>query len=47
MISMKGCAAVIIDKDNQPQWQPDTIEAVTDADIDAYFASLGDDELTF
>jgi len=43
----EGVRAVILDKDNQPQWQPETIEAVTDDMIDGYFASLGDDELTF
>jgi enoyl-CoA hydratase len=44
---LEGVRAVIIDKDNAPNWQPDTLEAVSDADIDAYFAPLGADELTF
>ena len=39
----EGVRAVIVDKDNRPSWAP----APSDAEIDAYFASLGDDELTF
>ena len=31
------------DKDNQPKWEPATLEAVSDADIDAYFAPLPDE----
>jgi len=41
----EGVRAVIIDKDNAPKWQPDSLAGVSDADIDAYFAPLGDDEL--
>jgi enoyl-CoA hydratase/carnithine racemase len=42
----EGVRAAIIDKDQQPQWQPATIEKVPDADIARYFASLGANELT-
>ena len=40
----EGVRAVIVDKDNAPKWQPDTLAGVTDAEIAAYFAPL-DDEL--
>jgi len=39
----EGVRAVIIDKDNAPQWRPPTLAEVTDADIDAYFSSLPDE----
>jgi enoyl-CoA hydratase len=37
---IEGVRALIIDKDNQPRWNPATPEAVSDADIDAIFAPL-------
>lgn len=42
---LEGVRATIIDKDMTPRWTPAAIEAVTQRDIDAYFAPLGDDEL--
>lgn len=42
---LEGVRATIIDKDMSPRWRPAEIEAVTEADIDAYFAPLGKDEL--
>lgn len=36
----EGVRAVIIDKDNAPKWQPSGLDAVSDADIDAYFVPL-------
>ena len=42
---LEGVRATIIDKDMNPRWQPADIEAVTEADVDAYFAPLGEDEL--
>ncbi len=41
----EGVRAVIIDKDNKPQWKPDTFEGVSAAEINRYFASLGAREL--
>jgi enoyl-CoA hydratase len=42
----EGVRATIIDKDNRPKWRPPTGERPGEADIDAYFAPLGGDELT-
>ena len=36
---LEGVRALIIDKDNAPQWKPSRIEDVTDAMIDAFFPS--------
>lgn len=33
----EGIRAVVIDKDGAPKWEPDTLTAVSDADIDEYF----------
>lgn len=41
----EGVRAVVIDKDQAPRWQPATLDAIRQADIDAYFAPLGADEL--
>ncbi len=40
----EGVRAVIVDKDNAPQWSPATLEGVSDADIDALFAPLPAEE---
>jgi len=37
--------AVVIDKDSRPSWQPATIEEVSDAQVDAYFAPLPEGDL--
>ncbi|MEU2178872.1 enoyl-CoA hydratase/isomerase family protein [Nocardia sp. NPDC019219] len=42
---VEGIRAQVIDKDRNPRWSPATLEAVTDAQVDAYFAELGDREL--
>ena len=44
---IEGVRAVIVDKDNAPKWAPDTLEGVSEADVDQYFASLGENELSF
>lgn len=41
----EGVRAVIIDKDNRPNWCPATLEAVTAAEVERHFAPLGDAEL--
>jgi enoyl-CoA hydratase len=41
----EGVRATIIDKDQAPKWQPARLEDVSDENIDAYFAPLGDREL--
>ncbi len=41
----EGVRATIIDKDGAPNWSPGTLAEVSDADIDAYFAPLGEKEL--
>ena len=41
----EGVRAVIIDKDNAPRWLPDTLAAVSDAEVERHFAALGDGEL--
>ncbi len=41
----EGVRATIIDKDGAPKWSPATLAEVRDADIDAYFAPLGEKEL--
>ncbi len=42
----EGVRALIIDKDNQPRWQPDTLSGLDPAAIAAHFAPLNPD-LTF
>ena len=39
----EGVRALIIDKDNAPQWQPPELAKVSDADVDAYFAPVPDE----
>lgn len=41
----EGIRAAIIDKGSTPQWRPARLDEVSAADIDAYFASLGEGEL--
>ena len=43
----EGTRAVVVDKDQKPQWKPPTLAAVSDADIDAYFAPLPDGDLRY
>ncbi|MDE0779323.1 MAG: enoyl-CoA hydratase/isomerase family protein [Alphaproteobacteria bacterium] len=39
----EGIRAVVIDKDGVPKWQPDSLDAVSDADIDEYFVPVSDE----
>jgi enoyl-CoA hydratase/carnithine racemase len=41
----EGVRATIIDKDGAPKWSPADLSGVSDADIDKYFAPLGEKEL--
>ena len=41
----EGIRAVIVDKTNDPKWRPDSLGAVTDETVDAYFRPLGAEEL--
>jgi enoyl-CoA hydratase len=36
----EGVRAVIVDKDNRPQWEPATLAGVSDAEIERHFAPL-------
>lgn len=41
----EGIRAQVIDKDRTPRWSPATLAEVTDAQVEAYFAPLGEREL--
>lgn len=43
---VEGIRAQLVDKDRDPKWSPPSPAAVTDEDVDAYFAPV-DDDLTF
>jgi enoyl-CoA hydratase len=43
----EGVRATIVDKDQSPHWRPAPGEPIDERAIDAYFAPLGSDELTF
>ncbi|HEX7775518.1 MAG TPA: enoyl-CoA hydratase/isomerase family protein [Parvibaculum sp.] len=43
----EGVRAIIIDKDQKPAWRPGRLEEVSGGEVDAYFATLGRDELSF
>ena len=34
---IEGIRALLIDKDNAPQWNPGRVEDVTDASVDGFF----------
>jgi enoyl-CoA hydratase len=41
----EGVRAVIVDKDNQPRWQPATLAEVSEAQVERHFAAREGDEL--
>jgi enoyl-CoA hydratase len=41
----EGIRAQVVDKDRNPRWKPATLAEVTAADVENYFAPLGDREL--
>jgi enoyl-CoA hydratase len=44
---IEGIRAAIIDKDRNPRWRPEKIEAVTRQIVDRHFRTVGELELTF
>lgn len=43
----EGVRSVVVDKDQNPRWRPATLAQVGDAEVEGYFAPLGDRELRF
>jgi len=41
----EGVRAVIVDKDNKPRWQPATLAAVSEEEVERHFASRAGEEL--
>ncbi len=43
----EGVRAVVVDKDQAPQWDPPRVEAVDEAAVEACFRPLGERDLVF
>ncbi|MGH6976681.1 MAG: enoyl-CoA hydratase/isomerase family protein [Stellaceae bacterium] len=43
----EGIRAALVDKDNAPHWQPNSLASVADSAVDGYFVPLGERELRF
>lgn len=41
----EGIRALLIDKDNKPQWSPEKLEDISNHYIDSFFEPLGEYEL--
>lgn len=41
----EGTRALLIEKDNSPKWQPNTLDQVSDELVNSYFEPLGEYEL--
>jgi enoyl-CoA hydratase len=39
----EGTRAVVIDKDNAPQWKPSSLKQVSQAEVDQYFEPLAEE----
>lgn len=39
----EGIRAVLVDKDNNPKWQPSQLDAITDTEVERYFKALEPD----
>jgi enoyl-CoA hydratase len=39
----EGVRAVIVDKDHRPRWRPPTLDVVSDAEVERYFAPVADE----
>jgi enoyl-CoA hydratase/carnithine racemase len=43
----EGVRAILLDKDNAPDWQPRSLDDISDEMVAAHFVSLGENELKF
>jgi len=43
----EGIRALLVEKDNKPRWRHPSLAAVSDAEVESYFAGLGERELRF
>ena len=43
----EGVRAVVVDKDKKPRWRFSSLAEVSEDDVERYFASLGERELSF